>query len=103
MVNQTANYYGALLLVLIAAVWVGIFTSEPSITGFAVKEIEFSEFDVKLYGDEQQVCADGSFYQECSSLIKGKFCHLGKLTDYCELCGCDDDEICSNRKCVKEK
>lgn len=103
MVNQTANYYGALLLVLVAVVWVGIFTSEPSITGFVVKETEFSEFDVEINTNEQRKCADGSFYQECSSLIKPKFCLNGKLTDYCELCGCDAGELCSNRKCVKEK
>ena len=101
MVNESANFYGRLLLLLMFITWIGIFTTEPATTGFAVKETDFSEFAVDIFESEKMICADGSFYQECSTLIKGKFCHLGKLVDYCELCGCDPGEICSDRKCVR--
>ncbi|MDP6139176.1 MAG: hypothetical protein QGI89_03690 [Candidatus Woesearchaeota archaeon] len=102
MLKIDSNYYGRILIVLLVTTLAALQFSEPSITGFAVKETQFSEFDVELYGNEQHVCADGSFYQECSSLIKGKFCHLGKLVDYCDLCGCDPGEVCENRECVAE-
>lgn len=102
MVNKSGNFYGALLLLLMLVIFIALYATGPSATGFAVKEQSiFSEFAAELYDNEQHLCADGSYYQECSSLIKGKFCHLGKLTDYCELCGCDAGEACQNRKCVK--
>ena len=102
MVNVSGNFYGTLLLLLMAVTFIGLYTTEPSVTGFVVKEqSDFSEFAIELYDNEQHLCADGSYYQECSSLLKGKFCHLGKLTDYCELCGCDAGEVCLDRKCVK--
>ena len=102
MANVSGNFYGVLLLVLMVVTLIGLSTAKPSTTGFAVKDVsDFSEFAVEIFDSEQQVCADGSFFQECSTLIKGKFCHLGKLTDYCELCGCEAGEVCSNRECVR--
>ena len=101
MANVSGNFYGALLILMMFVTFVGLYTTEPSATGFAVRETVFSEFDVELYDNEQHLCADGSYYQECSSLLKGKFCHLGKLVDYCELCGCDAGEVCQNRECVR--
>jgi len=98
-VNDHGNFYALLYIGLMSVVVIGLYTSEPSTTGFAVLEDDFSEFDIDLADNEQNICADGSYYQECSSLIKGKFCHLGKLTDYCELCGCYEGEVCSDRKC----
>jgi hypothetical protein len=102
MIKIDSNYYGRILIVLLVTTLAALQFSEPSITGFAVLENDFSEFDVDLADNGQSVCADGSFYQECSSLIKGKFCHLGKLVDYCELCGCNPGEVCENRECVAE-
>ena len=101
MANENANYYGMLLLILLVVTLVGLYTAEPSTTGFAVKETQpdYSVFDVEA--NEQGTCADGSLYGECSSLIKPKFCLNGRLADYCELCGCDSGKVCSNRECVR--
>ena len=102
MFRESGNYYCLLLLVLMGITFAGLYAAEPSTTGYSIRDIsDFSEFAVEVFDNERQVCADGSFFQECSTLIKGKFCHLGKLTDYCELCGCEAGEVCSNRKCVK--
>jgi len=101
MVNQHANYYGTLLLVLVVVLLVGIFT-EPQTTGLVVKEIEqeYHPLGEEIQITNQKTCADNSFYGECSTILKGKFCLNGNLVDYCELCGCDG--ICSNHECVKE-
>ena len=58
MVNETANYYGALLLLLAFVIVLGLFAGNPSITGFAVKETRqetSSFFDVKIIGRSQIV------------------------------------------------
>lgn len=110
MVNQSANFYGVLILLLGGVILVGLFTSgQQSATGFVVKDTVDAEkqaadsfFDVEVIENDPRTCADGSLNGECSSLIKPKFCLYGTLEDYCELCGCDNGEICSQRKCVKE-
>ena len=48
-------------------------------------------------------CADGSFYGECSTGLKGSFCDEGSLIPNCNLCGCEESEICSNNRCVKQQ
>ncbi len=104
MANPNANYYGILLLLLMFVTIIGLFTGEPTATGFAVKEVQQegdSFFDVKIIENDPRTCADGSLNGECSSLIKPKFCLYGTLVDYCELCGCDEGEVCKNRECVK--
>jgi len=100
MINDHGNFYALLYITVLSVAMIGLYTAEPSTTGFVVLEDDFSEFDVNIVFNENNVCADGSFYQECSSVIKGKYCHLGTLTDYCELCGCYEGEECINRKCV---
>ncbi|MFH0868231.1 MAG: hypothetical protein V1831_02875 [Candidatus Woesearchaeota archaeon] len=102
MVNQNANYYGVLLLIFMFVVVLGFLTGEPKTAGFAVKEkqSDYAVFDIEP--NEQGTCADGSFYGECSSITKPKFCFNGDLVNYCELCGCDSGETCSNRECVAE-
>ena len=101
MVNLSSNYHGILLVWFMFIMMIGLFTVDPSITGFSVKEVkEYSQFDVEVYGNEYRTCADGSLYGECSSLIQPKFCLYGKLVDYCELCGCDAGKVCQNRECV---
>ncbi len=112
MVNQSANYYGILLITLMAITILGLFTEKPSATGFAVKEVSQEEnseisqegdsfFDVEIIENDPRTCVDNSLNGECSAM-KPNFCLYGTLVDYCELCGCDAGEICKNRKCVKE-
>ena len=103
MVNQSSNFYGALLLLVLAVTMIGIFTTEPQITGLVViEENELNSFfDIETFEGDPRVCADGSLNGECSSLLKPNFCVYGTLVEYCELCGCDTDEVCSNRECVK--
>lgn len=103
MLKTGADFYGRILIVVFVVTLAGLYTTKPSVTGFAVKEtgFDFSAFDVEVADEDKGLtCADGSLYQECSSLIKGKFCLYGSLVDYCELCGCDDGEVCSDRECV---
>lgn len=45
-------------------------------------------------------CADGSFYGECSTGLKGSFCDEGALIPNCQLCGCEEDETCAGNRCV---
>ena len=103
MVNESANFYGIMLLLLMFITLIGIFISEPPTSAFVVKEVkeESSFFEVKTFPGDPRLCADGSLNGECSSLIKPKFCLYGTLADYCELCGCDAGEVCQNRECVK--
>lgn len=104
MVEQNANYFGALLLLLMFVTVLGLFTAEPAITGYVVQETKQegdSFFDVKIIENDPRTCADGSLNGECSSLIKPKYCLYGTLADYCELCGCDRGEVCQNRECVR--
>jgi hypothetical protein len=103
MIKVDSNYYGRILIVIMVAALVGLYTTEPAITGFAVKEqkFDFSAFDIEVADEDKGLtCVDGSFYQECSSVTKGKFCLYGTLVDYCELCGCNGWEVCSERKCI---
>jgi|TARA_B100001964_G_C14195690_1_gene583212 hypothetical protein len=99
MINENGNFFALLYVSLLSVVVFGLYSSEPSTTGFAVLESDFSEFDVDVADNGQSTCIDGSLYQECSSIIQGKFCQAGKLVDYCELCGCYAGEECSDRKC----
>ena len=104
MVEQNANYYGILLILLMFVTVIGLLTTKPAITGYVVEEIKQegdSFFDVKIIENDPRTCADGSLNGECSSIIKPKYCLYGKLVDYCELCGCDAEEVCENRECVK--
>jgi hypothetical protein len=78
MVNESANYYGALLLVLMFVTWIGIFTTEPQTTGFAVKKDK---------------CFEGTDFGECSS-VKPKYCDNGALKNDCQRCGCREEEVC---------
>ena len=100
MFNKKGNYYGMLLSVLLVVTLLGLFTSEPETTGFVVLENEqvADSFDLSQMG--QGSCADGSLYQECSTIIKSKYCDNGKLVDYCELCG-GREGTCFDGKCVK--
>ncbi len=113
MVNESANYYGILLITLMAITILGLFTEKPSATGFVVQEAnqegnsEISQegdsfFDVEIIENDPRICVDNSRNGECSSIMKPNFCLYGTLVDYCELCGCEHGEICKNRKCVKE-
>lgn len=103
MANQSADYYGILLLLLLLVVIAGLLTGKPSTTGFAVKETQDNSFfDVNIIENDPRTCADGSLNGECSTSIKPKFCVYGDLFDYCELCGCDAGEVCSDRECVTE-
>jgi len=103
MVNQSSDFYGALLLLVLAITMMGIFSKVPQTTGFVVKEIEEVNtfFDIQTFEGDPRVCADGSLNGECSTLLKPNFCVYGTLVEYCELCGCDAGEVCSNRECVK--
>lgn len=103
VIKMNSNFYGVILFVIMSAALAGLYTAEPAVTGFAVKEqkFDFSAFDIDVADEDKGLtCTDGSLYQECSSLIKGKFCLYGTLVDYCELCGCDAGRSCSDRKCV---
>ena len=101
MVRENANFYGRILVVLFITAVFALNTTEPATTGFAVYEEPNAFFDVQLVEGDTRTCADSSLYGECSSIIKPKFCVYGTLVDYCELCGCDSGEVCSNRECVK--
>ena len=106
MANQSSNFYGVLVLLLMVVTLIGLYTAEPSTPGFAVRGTEQavdSFFDVNIIENDPRTCADNSLNGECSSIIKPKFCLYGTLVDYCELCGCDDGEVCSYRKCVEEQ
>jgi len=104
MVNESANFYGVLLLILIAVIWLGLLT-EPKTTGFVVRIVEDTDsfYDVKTFENDPRVCADGSLNGECSSLIKPKYCLYGTLVDYCELCGCGAGEVCRNHECSRSR
>ena len=104
MVNQTSHFYGVLLLFILTIAIMGVFSDGPSATGFVVREVEDTNyfFDVETFENDPRVCADGSLNGECSSILKPNFCVYGTLVEYCELCGCDAGEVCSNRECVKE-
>jgi|TARA_Y100000310_G_scaffold139800_1_gene139143 hypothetical protein len=101
MANQNANFYGVLLLILVAVICVGLLT-EPKTTGFVIGVVDDTDsfYDVKTFENDPRVCADGSLNGECSSLIKPKYCLYGTLVDYCELCGCDAGEACRNHECA---
>lgn len=77
MADESANYYGALLLLLIFVVWIGIFT-ETQATGFAVKTNK---------------CFEGTNFGECSS-VQPKYCDNGAFKNDCGRCGCRADEVC---------
>ena len=102
MAREGADFFGRILIVLLLTTIFALGTKQPTPTAFAVYEdAPNSFFDVQTFENDPRVCADGSLNGECSSLIKPKFCVYGTLADYCELCGCDAGEICSNRECVK--
>tara|TARA_Y100000310_G_C20697815_1_gene826976 strand:- start:1389 stop:1847 length:459 start_codon:yes stop_codon:yes gene_type:complete len=145
---KKANFHGILLLLLMFVVVIGLLTSNPQTTGFAVKEIQQYKDDIIVNENEEkscigdipqgkcsstkplycndgnlvyncyecgcnkgqtcgeqgvcnklQKCVDGSFYEECSTLLNGKFCDEGELTNYCDLCGCREGYSCEDNKC----
>ena len=102
MAREGADFFGRILIVLLLTTIFALGTKQQTPTAFVVYEDEpNSFFDVQTFENDPRVCADGSLNGECSSLIKPKFCVYGALVDYCELCGCDAGEVCSNRECVK--
>ena len=102
MAREGADFFGRILIVLLLTTIFALGTKQQTPTAFAVYEdAPNSFFDVQTFENDPRVCADGSLNGECSSLIKPKFCVYGTLADYCELCGCDAGEVCSNRECVK--
>ncbi len=50
---------------------------------------------------EKITCRDGTPYNRCSN-IKPSFCKDGNLIDNCELCGCNEGNLCQNKKCVPD-
>lgn len=74
------NYYGVLFFVITLIVILGIISSAPSPTGFAV---------------EGNKCFDGTDSGQCS-FIKPKYCDNGALKSDCGRCGCSGDEVCQN-------
>tara|TARA_Y100000310_G_scaffold343975_1_gene454315 strand:+ start:107 stop:421 length:315 start_codon:yes stop_codon:yes gene_type:complete len=101
MANESADFYGRILLVLFITAVFALNTQESGLTGFVVYEGDVDTFfDVELVEGDTRTCADGSSYGECSTIIKPKFCTYGTLVDYCELCGCDAGEVCQDRECV---
>ena len=101
MANEPASFYGRILIVIGIMIIFGLFTANPSTTGYAVKNsADNSFFDVKTFDGDTRTCADGSLYGECSTLIKPKYCVYGTLVDYCELCGCGGGKVCRNHECV---
>ena len=102
MAREGAGFFGRILIVLLFTTIFALGTKQQTPTAFVVYEdTTNSFFDVQTFENDPRVCADGSLNGECSSLIKPKFCVYGTLVDYCELCGCDAGEVCSNRECVK--
>jgi hypothetical protein len=103
MPKETGNYYALLYAALLSVAVLGLITAEPVTTGFVVREVQDTNsfFDVDTFEGDPRVCADSTSNGECSSLIKPNFCVYGTLTDYCELCGCDAGETCSNHECVR--
>ena len=105
MANQSAEFYGILLLFIMTITVMGIFSDAPPATGYVVREVVVEDtnsfFDVETFENDPRTCADGSLNGECSTLIKPNFCLYGKLVEYCELCGCDAGEVCSNHECLK--
>ncbi len=103
MANESASFYGRILIVLGVMVVAGLYNSENSArspTGFVVDEGGQSAFfDVKTFEGDTRTCADGSLYGECSTILKPGYCVYGELVDYCELCGCDSG-LCQNHECV---
>ena len=102
MANEPASFYGRILIVVGVMVLFGLFTANPSTTGYAVKDTsnDNSFFGVKTFGGDTRTCADGSLYGECSTLIKPKYCVYGELADYCKLCGCSNGKVCQNHECA---
>jgi hypothetical protein len=100
MAEEKSSFYGAILLILLGVMLFGLFASEPSATGFAVREGHNDFYNVQTYEGDTRTCADGSLYGECSTLIKPKYCVYGALVDYCSLCGCDAGEVCRDNECI---
>ena len=91
MPNKRGNLYGILLLVLMAVVVTGLFTTNSFTTGFAVKSTK---------------CFEGTAFGECSG-IKPKYCDNGALKPDCQRCGCNENEACQSdgtclQKCADE-
>ena len=80
MHNKRANFYGILVLALIIVAILGIVTTRPSPTGFAV---------------DGNRCFDGTDSGQCS-FIKPKYCDNGALKSDCGRCGCAEDEVCQS-------
>ena len=80
MLAKRGNFYGIFVLALILITIIGIITSSPSPTGFAV---------------EGNKCFDGTDSGQCSS-IKPKYCDNGALKSNCGRCGCSEDEVCQS-------
>ena len=102
MAREGADFFGRILIVLLLTTIFALGTRQETPTAFVVyEEAPNSFFDIQTFENDPRVCADSSLNGECSTLIKPKFCVYGTLVDYCELCGCDAGEICSNRECVR--
>ena len=80
MPNKKGNFYGILVLVILAVTVAGLFTSKSLTTGFAVKSTK---------------CFEGTAFSECS-LIKPKYCDNGALKPDCKRCGCNENEVCQD-------
>lgn len=80
MADERANYYGVLLFFLMSFTLIGLFTSEPQTTGFAVKLTK---------------CFEGTSFGECS-IAKPRYCDNGALKPDCQRCGCIEGEFCQD-------
>ncbi len=87
MPNKRGNLYGILLLILMAVIVTGLFTTNSLTTGFAVKSTK---------------CFEGTAFGECSA-VKPKYCDNGALKPDCRRCGCNENEACqSDGACLQK-
>lgn len=90
--NKKSNFYGTLLAFLMFFTLIALFTSEPEITGFVVKETEQSKADINV-NEKRNNCVADIQHGSCSN-TKPLYCDDGSLTYNCFECGCDEGLSC---------
>ena len=94
--NKRGNFYGILLALLMFVSLIALFTAEPEITGFVVKEAQQDKIIVLETTQEQDSCSGALQHGSCSN-TRPLFCDSGNLIYNCYECGCDEGKTCSEQ------
>lgn len=100
--NKKSNFYGILLSLLMFVSIIALFASEPKTTGFAVKEQDSTLIEKNNQndiGDNEKnnfgsPCVGNIPHGSCSN-TRPLYCGNGILVYKCTVCGCNEDETCT--------